>query len=140
MKRLATLLILVTLLALIGCGNDNNSSTTNTPTETATPGEVVQQLAKAMEDGDTETLKALWPTIETDLGFTVYVLGPRWSDSAKANGGVTTVTIDNETVKDDKAKVTATLTNGNGTSSTQTFDLAKQDGKWIISIDDSEVQ
>ena len=62
-----------------------------------------------------------------------------YPDNAKANGGVTSVTIDNETIKDDKAKVTATLTNGNGVSSTKTYDLIKQDGVWVISIDDSKI-
>lgn len=139
MKCLAPILLLVALFTSIGCGSDDSSTTTNTPANTATPGEVVQQLAEAMEAGDAETLKTLWPTIDADLGESVYVLAPRWADNAKANGGVTSVTIDNETIKDDKAKVTATLTNGNGVSSTKTYDLIKQDGVWVFSIDDSKI-
>ena len=89
------------MLLLVGCGNGDNSNspTKNAPANAATPGEVIKQFAEAMEAGDAETLKALMPDIEAKLGNNAYVLAARMADSAKAVGGVASVTIDDETIR-----------------------------------------
>lgn len=138
MRHFLPALLLLLLLALIGCGNGNNNST-NTTTTPSTPGEVVKELAYAMEAGDAEKIKELLPDLEAKLGGNMYTLAQWMKENATASGGITDFKIDNESIRGDKAVVTATLTNGNGQSSTDTFNLIKKDGKWVVEIDDSEI-
>ena len=139
-QRLVLVALLAASLAMVGCGDGGGTASTGAANEIATPGEVVTQLAEAMEAGDADKIKELMPDVETKLGGNLYTNAQRMATSAQAVGGVESVTIDDETIKGDKAVVTATLTNGDGTSSTNTFQLVKQDGKWIVTLDDSEMQ
>ena len=135
MKCLTALFTLVALLAIVGCGG--GGSLNSGPEHPATPGKVVEALATAMAEGDRDTLKRLVPDIEAKLGNNLYTLSANMSANIKARGGLKSVKIDSEKAQGDKAKVTATLTSVDGTTSTDTFDLIKKDGKWIVDINDA---
>ena len=129
-------IVLICLLGFTGCGNggNNNASSTNTASE-VTPGETVEAFAYAMLAGDADKLKALCPDFEANLSAEeIQALAATLASNARANGGIASITIDQETIDGDTATVTATLTNGNGQSGTETFDLNKTDGTWLIDM------
>ena len=49
----------------------------------------------------------------------------------------TSRTTEEETIDGDKATVTAKLTNGNGLTDTETFDLNKKGDQWVIDMSDT---
>lgn len=121
MKQLLTALLLVCSFTLVGCGGG------------ASPGDTVTQFARAMEAGDAEKMKELCPDLEKTLGSgMIDKMATQMKDEAEANGGIDSITIDKEEINGDTAKVTATVTNGNGDSNTEDFELKKEDGKWVI--------
>ncbi|MBX2853059.1 MAG: DUF4878 domain-containing protein [Phycisphaeraceae bacterium] len=138
MKHLLTIFSLC-ILGLTGCGNGNSgSNNSNSSAADTTPGETVEAFAYAMQAGDTDKLKALCPDFEANLSADeIQALAATLASNARANGGIASITIDKEDVDGDTATVTATLTNGNGLSGTETFDLNKTDGKWLIDMTDS---
>ncbi|MEM6504482.1 MAG: DUF4878 domain-containing protein [Planctomycetota bacterium] len=123
--------LIISALCLTACGGE---STTNTPGESEpTPGDAVEAFARAMEAGDVQAIKSLCPDFEENLTASeIADLAGRAAGSARAAGGIETITIDSESVDGDTATVTATLTNGNGASSTETLKLNRLDGKWTI--------
>lgn len=139
MKHLFFIAILC-VIGLTGCGDNNASNTdsTDTSADGPTPGETVEAFAYAMQLGDAEKLKALCPDFEANLSNEeITALAATLAKNAQANGGIASIKIDNEDIKANTATVTATLTNGNGQSGTETFDLNKKDGKWLIDMADS---
>ena len=73
-------------------------------------------------------------------GNNLFTLAAKWKSSAESVGGIKSIKIDNETAKGDKAKVTATLTNGDDSTSTSTFNLEKKDGKWVVVVDEATLK
>jgi hypothetical protein len=91
-----------------------------------------------MQAGDAEKLKELCPDFEANLSDDeINALAATLASNAQANGGIASITIDKESIDGDTAIVTATLTNGNGLSDTETFDLNKKDDMWLIDMADS---
>lgn len=133
------LIAFLCMIGLTGCGDgDSASNTDSTDVDGPTPGETVEAFAYAMQLGDAEKLKALCPDFEANLSNQeITALAATLASNAKANGGIASITIDNEDIKANTATVTATLTNGNGQSGTETFDLKKKDGKWLIDMADT---
>ena len=135
MKHLLAIVVVCTC-CFLGCGGNDGAN--NTPdTDEAAPGAAVEAFAKAMEAGDAATLKSLCPDFEKNLTDNeIADLAAQFASNAKANGGIASITIDNESINNNTATVTATLTNGSGTSSTETFKLNKVDGQWLIDLSD----
>lgn len=132
MKHLFAILA-VCLIGLVGCGGDG---TTDTPAETeATPGETVQAFANAMQAGDAEKLQSLCPDFAENLSPSeIATFAAQAAKNAQANGGIASITIDKEDIKEEDATVIATLTNGNGNADTETFRLYRYDGQWVIDM------
>lgn len=133
MKPFMTLL-LIGLLTLVGCGGDE--AQTATPADTQeTPGEVVEAFANAMQAGDAEKLQSLCPDFADNLTASeIATFAAQAAKNAQANGGIASIKIDSEVIKDNTATVTATLTNGKGLADTETFELLLEDGKWLIDM------
>ncbi|MEM9347183.1 MAG: DUF4878 domain-containing protein [Planctomycetota bacterium] len=122
MKQLLTTLLLVCSFTLIGCGGSG-----------ASPGDTVTEFARAMEAGDAEKMKELCPDLEKTLGSgMIDKMATQMKEEAEESGGIKSITIDKEEINGDTAKVTATVTNGNGDSKAEDFELEKVDGKWVI--------
>ena len=127
-------IVTLCLLVLTGCGGDNSASNTSKD-KGPTPGETVEAFAYAMQNGDAEALMALCPDFEANLsGAETLALAATLASNARDNGGIASITIDEEAIDKDTATVTATLTNGNGQSGTETFNLKLKDGKWLIDM------
>ena len=125
MKHLFCVLILACTFALVGCGGGSS------------PGDAVKELTYAMEAGDAEKVKELVPELGENLGDgKIDTMVKQAAKEAKEEGGIKSITIDKEEINGDTAKVTATMTNGNGKSETEDFDLKKVDGKWVLTMGD----
>lgn len=124
------MLFIACLFVLVGCGDDGGQPPA--ASSGPTPGETVEQLARAMEAGEGETVAELMPAFKANLGEQFDETIQLIADNAKQNGGIASITIDKEEVDGDSATVNATLTNGNGISSVDQFELIKKDGAWII--------
>lgn len=125
MNRFISALALIATLGLVGCGGGSS------------PGDAVKELTYAMEAGDAEKVKELVPQLGENLGDgKIDTLVKQASKEAKENGGIKSIVIDKEEIDGDTAKVTATMTDGNGKSETEDFDLVKKDGKWTVTMGD----
>jgi len=124
MKKLILVIMLVFVLAVsVGCS--------------AGPGTVVEKFFKALEGGE----------IDEAIGYlssrAVQTLGAdKWrsalaemSRQIEAEGGMGEVKVLNEIENGDIATVEVELTDNNGNSDTETFNLVKEDGDWKIDID-----
>lgn len=126
MKNTFLLALACSLLTLVGCGGSG-------------PGDRVKEFNHAMADGDAETVKEIAPVLGTMLSddkLTEMVESA--AEDTKDKGGIDSITIDDETIDGDTARVTATVTFGNGESETDTIDLKKVDGEWIFVLDTEE--
>jgi len=56
------------------------------------------------------------------------------SRKMKAGGGLKSVVLSNETITGETATVTAVTTMGNGKTSSENYNLAREHGKWLIAI------
>ena len=127
MKHLVAIMLICSL-GLVGCGGD-----TAPPPKPDTPGEVVEKFAFAMQAGDADQMKELCPDLADNLDDEqLDDLTRRLATNALSNGGISTITIEEETIDGDKASVTAKLTNGNGLTDTTGFQLKQQDDQWVI--------
>lgn len=122
MKQLLTTVLLICTFGLVGCGGSS-------------PGDAVKDLSYAMEAGDVDKVKELMPELSENLGDSkIETLVKQAAKEAEENGGIKSITIDKEEIDGDKAKVTATMTDGNDKAETETFDLVKKDGKWTVTL------
>lgn len=134
MKTPGSILFTICLFLLIGCGGDEGSGTD----AANSPGETVEQLAYAMEAGNGEKIQQLMPTFKMNVGAAQFdEVVKQVARNAVENGGIASITIDKEEIDGDKATVTATLANGNGGSSVETFTLVKKDDRWVIATIDT---
>lgn len=125
MKRLLALIVAACSLALAGCGGGG------------TPAEAVTELAYAMEDGDADKLKKLMPELGDYLSDSkIETLAKQMAQQAKAEGGIKSVRIEEETINGDTAIVKATMVKGNGNEDYEEFELTKVKGRWVISMGD----
>lgn len=125
MKNLLTLLALTLSLTLVGCGSSAPG-----------PGDTVKNLAYAMEDGDSETVKEIAPGLVSVMGAEkVDAMVAQSSAEIAKEGGIKSVTIDSEEIEGNTAKVKATLESAEGEKDTQDFTLTKVKDKWIIDMD-----
>lgn len=124
MKHLITLLLLTCSLALVGCGDAPG------------PGETVEAFALAMEAGDAETVKKLCPGLVSIMGSDKVdgTVAEGAANMAK-EGGIKSITIDEEEIDGKTAKVTATIEKGNGEKETDDFDLVQIKDQWVITLD-----
>ena len=130
MKHLFAIMLICSL-GLVGCGEKTPAPKPDTP------GEVVEKFAYAMQDGDADLVKELCPDFADNLDDEeLEDLIGRLATNALNNGGIATITIEEETIDGDKATVTAKLTNGSGLTDTETFDLNKKGDKWVIDMSD----
>ncbi|MGB0768983.1 MAG: DUF4878 domain-containing protein, partial [Phycisphaeraceae bacterium] len=124
MKHLLATLLLIGSFALVGCGGSDG------------PGDTVEALAYAMEDGDSETVKEIIPGLAGMLGDEkLKAMVTEASAETKEKGGITSVEILEETIDGDTATVKSKITFGNGDTEEETQKLTKVDGKWIMSMD-----
>lgn len=125
MKQLLTALVLLCSFALVGCGGS------------AGPGDAVKELNYAMEKGDLDTVKKIVPGLAGMMGDEkLKAMMTEASAEAKKKGGIKSVEILKEEINGDTATVEHKVTWGNGDEETETSELAKVDGQWIISMDD----
>lgn len=127
MKQLLTALVLLCSFALVGCGGS------------AGPGDAVKELNYAMEKGDLDTVKKIIPGLAGMMGDEkLKAMMTEASAEAKKKGGIKSVEILKEEINGDTATVEHKVTWGNGDEETETTELAKVDGQWIISMDDMD--
>ena len=126
MKNLLLLALVSTMLTLVGCGGSG-------------PGDRVIEFNHAMADGDVDTVKEIAPFLSTMLSddkLTEMIESA--AKDAEDKGGIESVTIDEETITGETARVKATVTFGNGETETDEVDLKKVDGEWILVLDTEE--
>lgn len=124
MKHLLATLLLVGSFALVGCGGGGSS-----------PGDAVKEMTYAMEAGDAEKVKELIPELGENLGDgKIDTMVKQAAKETEESGGIESIVIDKEEINGDTAKVTATMTSGNGDVETDDFDLKKVDGKWVVTM------
>lgn len=127
MKQLLTALVLLCSFALVGCGGSTG------------PGDTVKELNYAMEKGDLDTVKKIVPGLAGMMGDEkLKAMMTEASAEAKKKGGIKSVEILKEEINGDTATVEHKVTWGNGDEETETSELAKVDGQWIISMDDMD--
>jgi len=56
------------------------------------------------------------------------------SRKMKADGGLKSIVMSNETIAGETAVVTATTTTGNGKTSSENVNLERENGKWLIAM------
>ncbi|MEO0475219.1 MAG: hypothetical protein AAF085_04490 [Planctomycetota bacterium] len=126
MKHVLTLLLICSL-TLVGCGEEKK------PEKLNTPGEVVEKFAYAWQDADFERIKEFCPALSASVDDEeLQQHAAAIADVIINNGGIATVSIEEETVDGESATVIAKLTNGSGLTDTETFNLEQKDGKWVI--------
>ncbi|MBX2853061.1 MAG: DUF4878 domain-containing protein [Phycisphaeraceae bacterium] len=127
MKHLLTALLLVCSFALVGCGGS------------AGPGDTVKELNYAMEKGDVETVKKIVPGMAGMVGDEkLKGMLTEAAAEAKKKGNIKSIEILKEEINGDTATVEHKVTWGNGDEDTDTSELAKVDGQWVVSMDDMD--
>lgn len=125
MKQLLTALVLLCSFALVGCGGSTG------------PGDTVKELNYAMEKGDLATVKKIIPGLAGMMGDEkLKAMMTEASAEAKKKGGIKSVEIIKEEINGDTATVEHKVVWGNGDEETESTELAKVDGQWIVSMDD----
>jgi hypothetical protein len=120
--RLLTIVLVLALAGLISCG-----------IKESTPGDTVKKMVEKMEKGDVSVSKLLAKDLAALLGDEKLKASvEEESSKMKEKGGVASVTIDEEVIEGDTAKVKYTITYGNGDTESENADLVKEEGAWKI--------
>lgn len=120
--RVMTIVLAIVMAGLVSCGKKD-----------AAPGDTVKRMVEKMEKGDLSVSKLLAKDLAALLGDEkLKAAVEEESNKMKEKGGVTSVTIDEEVIEGDTAKVNYTIAYGNGDTESEKADLVKEDGDWKI--------
>ncbi len=120
--RVLMIVLVLALAGLISCGKRD-----------AAPGDTVKKMVEKMEKGDLSVSKLLAKDLAALLGDEkLKAAVEEQSAEMKEKGGVTSVTIDEEVIEGDTAKVKYTIAYGNGDTESEKADLVKEEGDWKI--------
>lgn len=126
MKKYAFLVLLSLLIAgfSLSCGKAGQ-----------TPGDVVKAFNKKVEKADASAKDLLAKDLAAMFEDEKLTAGLQdESNKIKEKGGISGITINEEIIEEETAKVNYTLTYGNGETEDETAHLVKEDGKWKITI------
>lgn len=128
MKHLLTALVLICSFSLVGCGGSSSG-----------PGDTIKELNYALEKGDGDAVKKIVPGMAGMVGDDkLRGMMTEASAEAKKKGGIQSIEILKEEINGETATVEHKVVWGNGEEESDTTELTKVDGEWIVSMEDME--
>jgi hypothetical protein len=120
MKKIASLIVAISVLALVSCGSGNQASG---------PAKAVKTYLDYVKDGKYGKAISCYQQAAELQAFE-----GKMEESMDKQGGLKSFVLGEETMSEDgnSATVEAILTHGNGEVETQTLRLNKIDGEWKI--------